>query len=81
MVYIRGQVGDFEDWKAAGNPGWGWDDVLPYFKKSENNAFGADEYHAVGGPLDVADASAEHAPALPSLSEGLRRARLRISGT
>ncbi|MFM9977100.1 MAG: GMC family oxidoreductase, partial [Sphingomonadaceae bacterium] len=36
MVYVRGQPHDFDDWKALGNPGWGWDDVLPYFKKSED---------------------------------------------
>ena len=41
MVYIRGQPGDFDDWEAAGNPGWGWKDVLPYFQKAENNALGA----------------------------------------
>lgn len=37
MVYIRGQAGDFDDWRDAGNPGWGWDDVLPYFKRSERH--------------------------------------------
>jgi len=62
MVYIRGQPGDFEDWKAGGNPGWGWADVLPYFKKAENNEFGADEYHGIGGPLHVADVSREMHP-------------------
>lgn len=53
MVYIRGQADDFEDWKAAGNPGWGYADVLPYFKKSENNLEGGDEYHGTSGPLHV----------------------------
>ena len=78
MVYIRGQVGDFDDWKAAGNPGWGWADVLPYFKKAENNAFGADDYHAVGGPLDVADVSRRACiRSARSISHGLRGARLR----
>ena len=53
MVYIRGQAEDYEDWVAAGNPGWGYADVLPTFKKSEDNSRGADAYHGVGGRLGV----------------------------
>ncbi len=53
MVYIRGQQEDFNDWKALGNPGWGWDDVLPYFKRSECNDAGSDEYRGGDGPLNV----------------------------
>ena len=53
MVYIRGQKEDFEDWKEMGNPGWGWDDVLPYFKKSETNDRGADAYRGGNGPVHV----------------------------
>lgn len=53
MVYIRGQQADFDGWEAMGNPGWGWRDVLPYFKKSEHNAAGANEWRATGGPLYV----------------------------
>ena len=53
MVYIRGQQQDFEDWKAMGNPGWGWDDVLPYFKRAETNDRGADAYRGGEGPLHV----------------------------
>ena len=55
MIYIRGSAADYERWKAAGADGWGWDDVLPYFKKAENNERGEDAFHAVGGPLNVAD--------------------------
>ena len=54
MVYIRGQAQDFEDWKARGNPGWGWEDVLPYFRKVETNDAGADEWRGGEGPLHVA---------------------------
>jgi choline dehydrogenase len=54
MVYIRGQQKDFEDWKAMGNPGWGWEDVLPYFRKSETNDRGADAYRGGDGPVHVA---------------------------
>ena len=54
MVYIRGQPEDFEDWKAIGNIGWGWDDVLPYFRKSETNDKGSDDLRGGNGPLHVA---------------------------
>ena len=53
MVYIRGQHEDFEDWKAMGNSDWGWSDVLPYFRKSEQNDRGGDAYHGGDGPLGV----------------------------
>ena len=54
MVYIRGHRLDYDDWAAAGNPAWGWDDVLPYFLKAENNeSFPDSDLHGVGGPLNV----------------------------
>jgi choline dehydrogenase len=56
MVHVRGQAADFDDWKARGNPGWGWSDVLPYFRKSEDFA-GGDTARGVGGPLHVTDVS------------------------
>ncbi len=55
MIYIRGQKEDYDDWAAEGNSGWGWNDVLPYFKRSENNERGADDFHGTGGPLNVKD--------------------------
>lgn len=55
MVYIRGQAGDFDDWRDAGNPGWSWDDVLPYFKRSEDHVWGASTHHGAGGELRVSD--------------------------
>jgi choline dehydrogenase len=57
MVYVRGQPQDFDDWQAAGNPGWGWRDVLPYFKKLEDNPLGPSDYHGQGGPVAVSDVS------------------------
>jgi choline dehydrogenase-like flavoprotein len=57
MVYVRGHPGDFDDWAAAGNPGWSWAEVLPYFRKAEDHAWGASEYHGAGGPLYVSDVS------------------------
>ena len=58
MVFVRGQPSDYEDWRIAGNPGWGWQDVLPYFRKLEDHAWGASEYHGAGGPVHVHDPSA-----------------------
>ena len=55
MVYIRGQREDYDHWAAQGNAGWAYDDVLPYFKKSENNERGADAWHGSGGPLNAKD--------------------------
>jgi len=55
MCYIRGQREDYDHWAALGNPGWGFDEVLPYFKRAEHNERGADAYHGTGGPLNVMD--------------------------
>ncbi|MFN7723970.1 MAG: GMC family oxidoreductase [Rubrivivax sp.] len=55
MIYLRGQPQDYDAWAAAGNPGWGWADVLPYFKRAEHNERGADAWHGQGGPLNVMD--------------------------
>ncbi len=55
MVYIRGQHADYDHWAAQGNAGWGWSDVLPYFKRAEHNERGADDFHGSGGPLNVMD--------------------------
>src|ERR687884_734174 len=52
MLYVRGRPLDYDLW---GVPGWGWQDVRPYFLKAEDNARGASEHHAVGGPLKVCD--------------------------
>ena len=57
MVYVRGQPRDFDDWKALGNDGWGWDDVLPYFRKSETYQHGPCETHGGEGPMHVTDIS------------------------
>ena len=57
MCFIRGHRTDYEDWAAAGNPGWSWDEVLPYFIRSQNQARGASDLHGVGGPLSVEDLS------------------------
>ena len=55
LLYIRGQSKDYDIWRQQGNSGWGWEDVLPYFIKSENQERGANKFHGVGGPLSVSD--------------------------
>jgi len=55
LLYVRGQHEDYDRWRQHGNSGWGFDDVLPYFKKAENQERGADDFHGAGGPLPVSD--------------------------
>jgi len=62
MIYVRGQPTDFDDWQAAGNPGWSWAQVLPYFIKLEDHCWGASEYHGAGGPMYISDVSASVHP-------------------
>jgi choline dehydrogenase len=55
LLYVRGQHEDYDRWRQRGNSGWGFDDVLPYFRKAEDQARGANEFHGAGGPLPVSD--------------------------
>ena len=55
MIYIRGNAADYNEWAAMGHDGWGWDDVLPYFLRAEDNERGSSELHGAGGPLSVID--------------------------
>src|SRR5262245_30064595 len=60
LLYIRGQAEDFDHWRQLGNAGWSYDDVLPYFRRAEDQERGADDFHGVGGPLAVSDVSEPH---------------------
>jgi choline dehydrogenase len=60
LLYVRGQRQDFDHWRQLGNVGWSYEDVLPYFKKSEAQSRGSDEFHGVDGPLAVADQVEPH---------------------
>ena len=60
MLYIRGHRSDYDHWADLGNPGWSYDDLLPYFKKSEHNERGGNDYHGTGGPLNVAQPRSPH---------------------
>lgn len=55
MVYIRGNPGDYDEWAELGNEGWSYKDVLPYFKKSQHQERGDDDFHSTGGPLNVSN--------------------------
>jgi choline dehydrogenase-like flavoprotein len=55
MIYIRGNRRDYDEWRDLGCTGWGWDDMLPYFMRAEDNERGASELHGAGGPLRVSE--------------------------
>ncbi len=61
MIYMRGQPEDFNGWRDAGCDGWGWNDVLPYFKSSEDQERGPNQFHGSGGPVSVSDIRTKHA--------------------
>ncbi|CUK06960.1 Alcohol dehydrogenase [acceptor] [Achromobacter sp. 2789STDY5608615] len=60
LIYIRGQRRDYDDWAAAGNPGWSWDECLPYFRKLENNDLGAGATRGTEGPLNATSIKTPH---------------------
>ena len=60
MLYVRGFPQDFDDWRQKGNAGWSWEDVLPLFKRQEDNARGASSHHGTGGLLTVSDLQNPH---------------------
>jgi choline dehydrogenase-like flavoprotein len=60
MIYIRGNRADYDEWAAIGCDGWAYDDVLPYFKRSEDNERGEDAFHGVGGPMSVSESRSMH---------------------
>jgi choline dehydrogenase len=72
MVYIRGQQQDFDDWARAGNVGWSHDEVLPYFRLSEDNDAGADAWRGSGGPWQISGIGDQ---AHPVVSQALESAR------
>ncbi|HEX2764522.1 MAG TPA: GMC family oxidoreductase N-terminal domain-containing protein, partial [Allosphingosinicella sp.] len=60
MLYIRGQAADYDGWRQLGCEGWAWDDVLPYFRRCQNQERGACDLHGTGGPLNVSDPRDTH---------------------
>jgi choline dehydrogenase-like flavoprotein len=77
MVYIRGHRSDYDQWASLGNPGWSFSDVLPYFKRSEDNADFDGEYHGKGGPLAVNKLRTDN-PVQQIFLQGAREGQFRI---
>ena len=73
MIYIRGNRADFDEWAALGCHGWSYEDVLPYFRRSEDNERGADAFHGAGGPLSVSDSRSMH-PLVDTMIEAAAQA-------
>ncbi len=71
MVYMRGNRADYDGWAALGHEGWGWDDVLPYFIRAEDNERGASELHGAGGPLGVIDSRSRYRTCEAFIEAGL----------
>ena len=69
LIYIRGQAADYDRWESLGNPGWGWRDVLPLFRRLEGNERGASQWHGGSGPLGCSDIHER-----PELMEAIIRA-------
>jgi choline dehydrogenase len=76
MIYIRGNRADFDEWAAMGLDGWGYEDVLPYFKRAEDNERGANRYHGVGGPLSVSESRSMH-PVVEAFVEACEQVGIR----
>ena len=74
MVYIRGQAVDFDDWAAHGNPHWGWRDVLPYFKKAENQSLEGGSFHPSEGLQKVSDVSHNYHPTCQAYIQACQQA-------
>ncbi len=72
LIYIRGQRQDYDAWEAAGNPGWSWDDCLPYFRKLECNDLGPGPTRGTGGPLNATSIKTRH-PLVEALIEAAGR--------
>lgn len=76
MIYIRGHRSDYDAWAQAGNKGWSFEEVLPFFRKAQHQERGASEFHSTGGPLNVADLRSVN-PLSRAFLEGCREAGLR----
>ncbi|HEX4035691.1 MAG TPA: GMC family oxidoreductase N-terminal domain-containing protein [Solirubrobacteraceae bacterium] len=73
MIYARGNRADYDGWAAGGAEGWAYQDVLPYFRRSEDNERGEDAYHGVGGPLSISDSRSMH-PLVDAMIEAATQA-------
>ena len=78
MIYVRGNRADYDGWAAGGAEGWSYDEVLPYFKRSEDNERGEDEFHGAGGPMSVSDSRAM-SPMIETMIEATRLAGYEVN--
>ena len=78
LLYVRGQAEDFDHWRQLGNAGWSFEDVLPYFRRAEDQERGEDALHGVGGPLAVSDVSEPH-PLCEAFIEAVQQAGFRAT--
>ncbi|MCB5410462.1 GMC family oxidoreductase [Pseudogemmobacter faecipullorum] len=79
MIWVRGQRQDFDDWKAAGNPGWGYDDVLPWFRKLEQHPAGETEWHGASGPVGITPMKGQTHPICDHFLQAARELDLPLS--
>ena len=79
MIWVRGQRMDFDDWKAAGNPGWGFDDVLPWFRKLESHPLGDTDWHGASGPVGITPMKGQTHPICDRFLEAARELQLPVS--
>ncbi|AYO77385.1 GMC family oxidoreductase [Sphingobium yanoikuyae] len=82
LLYVRGQRADYDGWRQMGCEGWGWDDIAPYFRRSEDQEHGACDVHGAGGPLSVTDPAGGHpvSDAVVAACEALGLAHRDING-
>lgn len=82
LLYVRGQRADYDGWRQMGCEGWGWDDIAPYFRRSEDQEHGACDVHGAGGPLSVTDPAGRHpvSDAVVAACEALGLAHRDING-
>jgi choline dehydrogenase len=80
MIYVRGQPHDFDDWARAGNAGWGYRDVLPYFRRLESHWAGETEYHGAHGKIAISSMKDEAHPICGTFLEGARQAGYPVTG-
>jgi choline dehydrogenase len=78
MVYVRGNRRDYDNWARLGNPGWGWEEVLPHFKRSEKNERGANAFHGGDGPLGVSGPAVRHPTSIDFIEAAHRNGSPRV---
>lgn len=79
MIWVRGQCRDFDDWAAAGNPGWGFDDVLPWFRKLEHHPAGNTDWHSAEGPVGITPMKGKTHPICDRFLAAARELQLPVS--